>query len=352
MIELRGPPPFALRIADLPPVRGRLVANAPVGRQTWFGVGGSAEVLFRPADAADLAAFLRALPAEVPVTVIGVGSNVLVRDGGIAGVTIRLGRGCAGLAVEDDHIRVGAATLDRIVAFAAAAAGLAGLEFLSGIPGSIGGSVMMNAGAYDREIKDVLISAVALDRAGHTHIVNPETLRFSYRHSEIDRRWVIIETQLRGVPGDHTAIAARLSEMRSAREATQPVRARTGGSTFKNPPGMSAWRLIDAAGCRGLAHGGAMVSEQHTNFLINTGLATAADLEGLGEEVRRRVHDTSGIMLEWEIDRIGRPLPGAEQANLFPQKREARDSSVFPGSFSTAAFAGAAAQTVIRQEGP
>jgi UDP-N-acetylmuramate dehydrogenase len=293
-------------IAQLLPVRGRLTAEAAIGKQTWFGVGGPAEVLFRPADLADLAGFFATLPPHIPVTVIGVGSNLLVRDGGIPGVVIRLGRGFAAVEIERDEIRAGAAALDRIVAFAAADGGLGGLEFLSGVPGSIGGSLRMNAGAYGREIKDVLVSAIALDRTGETHTVDGREMGLSYRHSDADPSWIFVEARLRGRPGDRGAIRRRLNEIRAAREATQPVRARTGGSTFKNPPGDSAWHLIDAAGCRGLVRGGAMVSQQHTNFLINTGTATAADLEGLGEEVRRRVFDTSGILLEWEIERIGR----------------------------------------------
>jgi UDP-N-acetylmuramate dehydrogenase len=298
--------------ANLPPVRGRLTEHAPIGKQTWFRVGGSAEVLFRPADPSDLAAFLAALPPSIPTTVIGVGSNLLVRDGGIPGVTIRLGRGCAGIIIEKDEIRAGAAALDRIVASAAAEAGLAGLEFLSGIPGSIGGSVRMNAGAYGREIKDTLISATALDRGGQSHTVACQAMAFSYRHSEIDPSWIIVEARLRGTPGGPGAIVARLEGIRAAREATQPIRARTGGSTFKNPPGKSAWELIDAAGCRGLTLGGAKVSDQHANFLINLGNATAADLEGLGEEVRRRVYETCGVALEWEIERIGLPFQSEE----------------------------------------
>jgi UDP-N-acetylmuramate dehydrogenase len=298
----------------LPPVRGQLTANAPIGKQTWFGVGGSAQILFRPADATDLAAFLAGLPLEIPLTVIGVGSNLLVRDGGISGVTIRLGRGCAGIAIERDEVRVGAAALDRIVAFAAADAGIGGLEFLSGIPGSIGGGVRMNAGAYGREVKDVLLSATALDRNGEVHTVDCAAIGFSYRRSGVDPSWIFVEVRLHGTPGDRAVIAARLSEIKAAREATQPVHARTGGSTFKNPPGDSAWRLIDDAGCRGLVRGGAMVSEEHANFLINSANATAADLEGLGEEVRRRVYKTSGTVLEWEIERIGRPVPELEQS--------------------------------------
>jgi UDP-N-acetylmuramate dehydrogenase len=294
-------------LALLPPLRGQVITNAPVGKQTWFGVGGLAEVLFRPADAADLAIFLSALPPEIPLTVIGIGSNLLVRDGGIPGVVVRLGRAFAKLKLEHDEVRVGAALLDRIVAFAAAEAGIAGFEFLSGIPGSIGGSLRMNAGAYGREIKDTLLSATALDRSGRTHILDGRQMGFSYRHCGLDPSWIFIEARLRGTAGDRAAIAAQLSQIRCARKATQPVRARTGGSTFRNPPGDSAWRLIDAAGCRGLVRGGAMVSHKHTNFLINTGSATAADLECLGEEIRRRVYDASGIVLDWEIERIGRP---------------------------------------------
>jgi UDP-N-acetylmuramate dehydrogenase len=304
--------PTSTLIAQLPPVRGQLVANAPVGRQTWFGTGGPAEVLFRPADAVDLAEFLATLTPGIPVTVIGIGSNILVRDGGIPGVTVRLGRGLARIAIERGEVRVGAGALDRVVAFAAAEAGIAGLEFLSGIPGTIGGSLRMNAGAYDREVKDVLISAMALDEHGRSRTFDCDGLRLSYRDCGIDAGWIFVEARLRGDRGERGQIAALLSRIREAREATQPVRARTGGSTFKNPPGESAWRLIDQAGCRGLVRGGAMVSLKHANFLVNTGRATAADLEGLGEEVRRRVYQLSGIALEWEIRRIGLPLSGLE----------------------------------------
>jgi UDP-N-acetylmuramate dehydrogenase len=297
-------------IAQLPPVRGRLTQNAPIGRQTWFGVGGSAEVMFRPADARDLAAFLAALPAEIPVTVIGVGSNLLVRDGGIPGVTIRLGRGLANVAIGHGEVRAGAGALDRVVAFAAAEAGLAGLEFLSGIPGTIGGSLRMNAGAYGAEVKQVLASATALDRSGRSHTIDYDGMQLSYRHCGVDPGWIFVEARLCCGASDRDVIKRRLAEIRASREATQPVRARTGGSTFTNPPGEAAWRLIDAAGCRGLVRGGAMVSPKHVNFLINTGSATAADLEGLGEEVRRRVFEITGIVLEWEIHRIGVPASG------------------------------------------
>jgi len=302
--------PAAALITRLPPVRGRLMANAPIGKQTWFGVGGPAEVLFRPADAYDLAAFLAALPGEIPQTVIGVGSNILVRDGGIPGVTIRLGRGCDGITIERREVCAGAGALDRTVALAAAEAGIAGFEFLSGIPGTIGGSLRMNAGAYDRQITDALVSATALDGTGGCRTIERDQMGLSYRHCGVDPSWIFVEARLRGTAGDRDVIASRLAQIRASRDATQPVRARTSGSTFVNPPGASAWRLIDAAGCRGLVRGGAMVSQKHANFLINTGNATAADLEGLGEEVRRRVYETSGIVLEWEIQRIGRPIPG------------------------------------------
>ncbi|HEY1794603.1 MAG TPA: UDP-N-acetylmuramate dehydrogenase [Stellaceae bacterium] len=299
----------------LPPVRGRLSENAPVGPMTWFRVGGAAEILFRPADEADLADFLRALPGDIPVTVIGVASNLLVRDGGIPGVTIRLGRGFAGITAAGDEVSAGAGALDLNVALTAAQAGIAGLEFLSGVPGTIGGGLRMNAGAYGSEIKDVLVEATAVDRAGTVHRVPAADLGLGYRHSETPEDWIFTGARVRGRRGDPAAIGKRMAEIQAAREASQPIRARTGGSTFANPPGAKAWKLIDAAGCRGLVRGGAAVSEKHTNFLINTGTATAADIEGLGEEVRRRVHARSGIVLEWEIRRIGRPVPGMESVS-------------------------------------
>ena len=301
-------------IRRLPPVRGRLTPDAPIGPMTWFRVGGPAEVLFRPADEEDLATFLAALPAEVPVTVLGVGSNLLVRDGGIPGVVIRLGHGFAEIAPGDGELRAGAGALDLNVALTAAEADASGLEFLSGIPGTIGGGFRTNAGAYGCEFKDVLIAAEAIDRSGTNHRAGPAKLALSYRHSEVPPDWIFTRAIFRVAAGDPAAIAERMNEIREAREGSQPIRARTGGSTFANPPGDSAWRLIDAAGCRGLRRGGAMVSEKHTNFLINTGDATAADLEGLGEEVRRRVEAQFGIVLEWEIRRIGRPLPGFSEA--------------------------------------
>ena len=301
-------------IDRLPPVRGRIAANAPIGPMTWFRVGGPAEILFRPADESDLADFLKALPADIPVTVIGVGSNLLVRDGGIPGVTIRLGRGFAEIRVEGDEVWAGAGALDLNVALVAAEAGIAGLEFLSGVPGTIGGGLRMNAGAYGGEIKDVLVEADAVDRNGIIHRVPANRLGLSYRHSDAPADWIFTGARLRGRGGEPAEIAGRMTEIKAAREASQPIRARTGGSTFANPPGHQAWRLIDEAGCRGLARGGAMVSEKHTNFLINTGNASAADIEGLGEEVRRRVHAKFGIVLDWEIRRVGRHTGEAARA--------------------------------------
>ena len=293
-------------IDRLPPVRGRLVADAPIGPLTWFRVGGPAEVLLRPADEHDLADFLAATPREIPVTVIGVGSNLLVRDGGIPGVVIRLGRGFANIETGIAEVSAGAGALDLNVALTAAEAGIAGLEFLSGIPGTVGGGFHTNAGAYGSEFKDVLISADAVDRSGTIHRVTAAQLGFSYRHSTAPPDWIFTSAIFHGKRGDRATIAQRMSEIKAAREASQPIRAQTGGSTFANPPGHQAWQLIDATGCRGLARGAAMVSEKHANFLINTGNATAADLEALGEEVRRRVHDRFGVVLEWEIRRIGR----------------------------------------------
>ncbi len=297
----------------LPPVRGRLTPDAPIGPLTWFRVGGPAEVLFRPADSVDLAEFLAALPRDVPVATIGVGSNLLVRDGGIGGVVVRLGRGFAAINATPEVVEAGAGALDLNVALTAAEAGVAGLEFLSGIPGTIGGGFRTNAGAYGSEFKDVLISADIIDRGGVRRTIPADRMGLSYRHSEVDADWIFVLARFRGRPGEPAAIARHIEDIRAAREASQPIRARTGGSTFANPPGHQAWRLIDEAGCRGLTRGGAMISEKHTNFLINTGNATAADLEGLGEEVRRIVYDQRGIMLEWEIRRIGEPAPGKSQ---------------------------------------
>jgi UDP-N-acetylmuramate dehydrogenase len=296
-------------IDRLPPVRGRLTAGAPLAGITWFGVGGCAEVMFRPLDEADLADFLKALPADVPVTVIGVGSNLLVRDGGIGGVVIRLGRGFATIAPVVDaavaRIKVGAAALDVNVATLAAEAGIAGCEFLSGVPGTIGGALRMNAGAYGGDMAQVVGSARALDRRGRMHDLDKAGLGFAYRKSAVRDDWIFVAAVLEGVPDDPDRIKQRLAKIRADREASQPLRTKTGGSTFKNPSGAKAWELIDQAGCRGLVLGGAKVSEQHCNFLINTGGASAADIEALGEEVRRRVFDRTGVTLEWEIRRVG-----------------------------------------------
>ncbi len=296
----------------MPPVRGRLEQATPLGGQTWFGVGGPAELLLRPADAEDLSTFLAALPPELPVATIGKASNLIVRDGGLPGVVIRLARGFGEIAVEPDGVVCGGACLDMTVAEHAASAGLRGLEFLAGIPGSIGGAVAMNAGAYGAEITDVLDWAEIVNRDGQFVRLPVEALGFGYRHSNLPEGAVVVRVRLRGEPGDPSLPRARIVEIRSLREASQPTRARTGGSTFRNPdPAQTdakAWRLIDQAGCRGLRLGGAQVSEKHCNFLLNTGDATAADIEALGEEVRRRVADSSGVTLAWEIKRIGIPL--------------------------------------------
>lgn len=290
---------------DLPPLRGRLSFGASLAGITWFGVGGPAEVMFRPADAEDLATLLAALPDDVPVTMIGVGSNLLVRDGGVAGVVIRLGRGFAELAIEGTEITVGAGVLDLNVAMLAAANGIAGLEFLSGVPGTIGGALVMNAGAYGGEMSQIVTSATAYDAAGQRHDLKHADFGFRYRHTDIPHDWIFTGAVLHGSKGDPEVVRKRLSEIRESRETAQPIRAKTGGSTFKNPPGHKAWELIDKAGCRGLRNGGAEVSEKHCNFLINRSGATAAEIEELGEDVRRRVFEMSGIMLEWEIRRIG-----------------------------------------------
>jgi UDP-N-acetylmuramate dehydrogenase len=291
-------------IDRLPKPRGRLVADAPLGPQTWFRAGGPAEVLFRPADVEDLSTFLAVLPSDVPVMVLGVGSNLLVRDGGVKGVVIRLMRGFTGIEVEGHEVMAGAGALDLNVALTARDHALAGLEFLSGIPGTIGGAVAMNAGAYQGDLSQVLISAEAVDRAGDVHRVDAARMGFSYRHSQAPADWVFTSVRLRAAPGDQLAIARRIADIDAARLESQP-RSRTGGSTFVNPLGHKAWELIDRAGCRGLRIGEAQVSEKHCNFLINLGAATAADIEALGEEVRRRVVEQSGVRLEWEIRRIG-----------------------------------------------
>ncbi len=294
-------------IARLPRVRGPYTANAAIRDLTWFRAGGPADVLFIPADADDLAAFLAGCPADIPVLVIGVGSNLLVRDGGVPGVVVRLGRGFMHITREGEtRLRAGAAVLDVALAKAALEAGLAGLEFMRGIPGGVGGGLRMNAGAYGREFKDTLVEAVALTRTGARVVLSNAEMGFSYRKSAVSPELIFIEGLFEGTPGDKAEIEARMNEITRSREATQPIRSRTGGSTFKNPPGHKAWQLIDAAGCRGLRHGDAEVSTLHCNFLINHGKASGNEIEALGEEVRARVKAQSGVELEWEIKRVGR----------------------------------------------
>jgi UDP-N-acetylmuramate dehydrogenase len=289
-----------------PALRGRLLANQPLAEFTWFRVGGPAEALFMPEDEEDLAYFLQNLPLEVPVTVIGLGSNLIVRDGGVPGVVVRLGRGFNAVAVEDGHrVRAGTAVPDVKVARAAQEAAIDGLSFMRGIPGGIGGALRMNGGAYGRETKDALVEARGVDRRGAVHVFSNADMRYSYRHCGIADDVIFTQALFQGAAGDGAAIAAEMNRITDAREATQPIKSRTGGSTFKNPPGRKAWQLIDAAGCRGLVVGDAQVSELHCNFLINRGHATAADIETLGETVRARVFDNSGVTLDWEIKRIG-----------------------------------------------
>ena len=294
-------------LGRLPTIRGRYTEQAALANITWFRVGGPAEVMFRPADVDDLAVFLAQRPADLAVTVLGVGSNILVRDGGIPGVVIRLGRGFNAVTRQDEALLAGAAVLSPNAALAALEARLTGLEFLSGVPGSIGGALRMNAGAFGGETKDVLVWAEALDERGRLHRLSPAEMGHTYRHSAVPEDWIFVRGLLQGAPGEEAAIRARMAEIQTQRESSQPLRTRTGGSTFKNPPGQKAWQLIDAAGCRGLRRGDAVVSEKHCNFLVNLGSATASDLEELGEEVRRRVQDTSGVTLEWEIRRLGIP---------------------------------------------
>jgi UDP-N-acetylmuramate dehydrogenase len=292
--------------AGMPGLRGRLVANQPLCEVTWFRVGGPAQLMFLPEDEADLSHFLTHLPPEIAVTVIGLGSNLIVRDGGILGVVIRLGRGFGNITLEADaRIRAGAAVPDVKVARAAQDAAIAGLAFLRGIPGAIGGALRMNGGAYGGETKDVLVAARGVDRSGHIRIFTNAEMHYAYRDCGVPGDVIFTEALFEGTAGDPAVIATEMDRITESREATQPIKSRTGGSTFKNPPGHKAWRLIDAAGCRGLAVGAAQVSELHCNFLINRGGASAADIEQLGETVRSRVRETSGVELEWEIKRIG-----------------------------------------------
>lgn len=290
------------------PVRGELKANAPLKNSTWFKVGGNAEFLFSPADEEDLALFLKQLPATVPVTVLGLASNVIVRDGGIEGVVIRLNNGFKNIHVTEAIMEVGAGVSDAYASRQALAHSLTGIEFMSGIPGSIGGGLRMNAGAYGREFKDVVVDARAIDRQGNFHIVHNNDFGFSYRHVRVAEDWIFTSCRLQLQKGEPSAIKAAMDDIQNKRGSTQPIRSYTGGSTFANPDGQKSWQLIDAAGCRGLKMGGAEVSTQHCNFLINTGSASAADLENLGETVRQKVKENAGIELRWEIKRIGKKI--------------------------------------------
>ncbi|MBL0941643.1 MAG: UDP-N-acetylmuramate dehydrogenase [Alphaproteobacteria bacterium] len=298
-------------IERLPIVRGRYTQEASLAAMTWFRVGGPAEVVYKPADLEDLCLFLREKPEDIPVHTMGVGSNLLVRDGGVPGVVIRLGKGFNTLVIEGDEIDVGAAVLDRNVALTCCAEALGGLEFLAGIPGTIGGALRMNAGCYGQEIKDILVSALAVDGRGNLHRLSTAECGFSYRHSSVPADWIFICARLKGYKSSVKEIQLRIEKLLVDREVSQPIKTRTGGSTFANPQDRKAWELIDQAGCRGLRHGGAQVSEKHCNFFINTGDATAEDIESLGEEVRMRVRESSGIDLQWEIQRIGERLISA-----------------------------------------
>lgn len=294
----------------LPQVRGRYDAQAPIARYTWFRAGGPAEVLYRPADVTDLANFLAGKPGDVAVTVLGVGSNMLVRDGGIPGVVIRLGRPFSTIRVDGTQIHAGAMALDYNIAKAARDASIAGFEFLAGIPGTIGGGLRMNAGAYGREFKDIVIQVLALTPQGDIESLSPEDWTPRYRGCGVPTDWIFTGCAMTGAWGNNADISRAMELIQEAREDTQPIRTRTGGSTYKNPNGQKAWELIERAGCRGLRLGNAQVSEKHCNFLVNLGGATAADIEGLGEEVRRRVREATGVELEWELERIGVPAGG------------------------------------------
>ncbi len=290
-------------------VRGKLNADAPLDKLVWFKSGGPADWLFEPADLDDLLTFLAALPQTVPVMALGLGSNLIIRDGGVPGVVVRLGKPFSSVEVQRDGvIECGGGASGILVSSTARDAGIGGLEFLRGIPGTVGGFVRMNGGAYGREVADVLIDCVVVLQDGSCVNIPAADLDYSYRHSRLPDGAIVVSARLRGTPGmDPAAIGAEMDRIAHAREETQPLRSKTGGSTFKNPPGDKAWRLVDAAGCRGLSMGDAQVSEKHANFLINTGHATSADIEGLGEEVRRRVSESEGVTLEWEIKRVGRP---------------------------------------------
>jgi len=302
-------PHFINRLQEkLPPVRGRLTPYAPLGQMTWFRVGGPAEILFKPADKQDLIDFVKNCPQEVPLTVLGVASNLIIRDGGIPGVVIRLGREFSEIKAIGANIEAGAAALDMNAALVALKNNITGLEFLSGIPGTIGGALRMNAGAYEGETANVLITAEVLFRDGTVSHMTAQEMGMHYRHNDLPSGVIFIGCTLKGAVGEHAAIENKMMEIKTRRAETQPIKSRTGGSTFANPEGKKAWQLIDEAGCRGLKVGGAEMSQMHANFMLNTGNATAADLERLGEEVRQRVYARSKIMLQWEIRRMGIPL--------------------------------------------
>jgi len=287
-------------------VRGKLDYDTPISKYTWFKTGGNADILFTPEDEQDLACFLKALPNDVEILLLGVGSNLLIRDGGVKGAVIRFGKKFSKINVEDNFITVGSGAPDISVAKKALNAELTGFEFLRGVPGTIGGALKMNAGAYGSEIEDVFVSARVMDRQGDVHILTHQDMGFGYRYISVPNDYIFLEATLKGSPGNFEDIQRKMNEIGDAREESQPLRTRTGGSTFKNPKEKSAWKLVDEAGCRGLNIGGAKVSEKHCNFLINEGNATAKDIETLGEEVRRRVQEKTGVLLEWEIKRIGR----------------------------------------------
>ncbi len=304
-----GPRFNAGLIDRLPKVRGRLTPNAPIGAATWFGVGGPAEVLFKPQDKEDLINFVGACPKDIPITVLGVASNLIIRDGGIPGIVIRMGREFASIEAQDTNVAAGAAALDMNVALLAAKSSVADLEFFSGIPGTIGGALRMNAGAYGGETKDVLITAEVLFRDGTVKEMTAQDMGLSYRHNDLPKDVIFLSGRFKGRAGDVLEIEKRIDEIKNKRAESQPIRTKTGGSTFANPaPDKRAWQLVDEAGLRGFKIGGAQVSDMHCNFLINNGTATAADIERLGEEIRKRVAEKSGIMLRWEIKRIGIPL--------------------------------------------
>ena len=296
-----------MSVATLPQVRGKLTPNASLAPLVWFKSGGTAEYLFEPADENDLVSFLRDLDPDVPVMALGLGSNLIVRDGGVPGVVVRLGKAFAKIQqLDETTLRCGGGASGILVSSTARDHGIAGLEFLRGIPGTVGGFVRMNGGAYGREVKDILIEARVVMRDGSVEVWPHQKLGYTYRHSEVPDGAIVVEATFRGSPGSPEAIGAEMDVIARAREESQPLRSRTGGSTFKNPEGHKAWVLVDAAGCRGLTMGGAQVSEKHCNFLLNLGSAISADIEALGEEVRRRVLANSGITLEWEIQRVGR----------------------------------------------